>query len=139
MLIAVVLLGTIVGTTLTAMTTTVRSTAWERDRATAQMWLQSAIEVLDETAALDCNENGATEATLRAEYEATIRTSVTPPPGWSSDQLRIVEPVQFWDPGLEFQASCYDDFGFDLQLIELEVASPDGTVIERVQSVIGSE
>jgi len=138
LLISVVLLGSIVGATLVAMSTTVRSTLWERERATAQMWLQSAVDALEENSALDCNEEGRTEATLRAEYDTVIQAVVDPPPGWTADQIRVVEPIRFWDANQDFQLVCYGDLGFDLQLVEIEVSSPDGSIVERVQAVIGS-
>lgn len=136
-LIAIVLLGTVVAATLTGLSTTVTGTAMERDRATAQMWLQSSIEALKEAPTEDCNDPGQTEASLRATYEEAVRTAVPPPPGWDTAQLRIVPPVRFWDPRLRFQDVCYDDYGFELQLIELEVSSPDGVIIERVHAVVG--
>jgi Tfp pilus assembly protein PilV len=138
LLIAVVLLGSVVGATLVAMSTTVRSTLWERERATAQMWIQSAVEALEETTALDCNEDGRTEVSLRADYEAAIRSSVEPPPGWSAEQIRVVPPVLFWDTNNQFQSVCYDDVGLDLQLVEIEVSSSGGSVVESVEVVIGS-
>jgi len=136
-LIAIALLGTIVAATLTGLGVTVNGTALERDRATAQMWLQTSIEALKEEPEHDCNDDGQTEATLRAAYEDVVRAAVPPPPGWEEAQLRIVPPVRYWDPSLRFQDQCYDDYGFELQLIELEVSSPDGVVIERVHAVIG--
>lgn len=136
-LIAIVLLGTVVASTLTGLGATVNGTAYERDRATAQMWLQSAIEALQETPTQDCNDTGQTEASLRAAYESAVRAAVPPPPGWEAVQLRIVPPVRFWDPRLRFQDVCFDDYGYELQLIELEVSSPDGEIIERVHAVVG--
>jgi hypothetical protein len=136
-LIAIVLLGTIVASTLTGLGVTVNGTAMERDRATAQMWLQSSIEALKQAPTQDCNDVGQTESSLRTAYEDAVRAAVPPPPGWDAAQLRIVPPVRFWDPRLQFQDACYDDYGFELQLIELEVSSPDGEVIERVHAVVG--
>ena len=136
-LIAIALLGTIVAATLTGLGVTVSGTALERDRATAQMWLQSSIEALKVAPAQDCNDDGQTEATLRAAHENSVRTAVPPPPGWETAQLRIVPPVLYWDPSLRFQDQCFDDYGYELQLIELEVVSPNGDIIERVHAVIG--
>lgn len=136
-LIAIVLLGTVVASTLTGLGVTVNGTAMERDRATAQMWLQSSIEALKQTPTEDCNDTGQTEVTLRTAYEDAVRAAVPPPPGWDEAQLRIVPPVRYWDPRLRFQDVCYDDYGYELQLIELEVSSPDGEVIERVHAVVG--
>lgn len=136
-MITIVLLGTVVAATLTALSAAVNGTRIERDRSVAQLWLQSASEFLRESAVEDCNDPGQTEATIRAAYETAVREGVVPPSGWDPTQLRVVGPVQFWDPTFRFQSQCYDDFGFELQLVEIEVAAPTGDVRERVQVVIG--
>jgi prepilin-type N-terminal cleavage/methylation domain-containing protein len=138
-LISIVLLGTAVAATLSGLGATVNATAIERDRATAQMWLQSAVEALQDSSTLDCNEAGRTEPTLRANYVDVLRATVPPPPGWDATQLHIASPIRFWNPRMQFQDVCYDDYGFQLQLVELEVSSPDGEVIEQLQAVIGGE
>jgi prepilin-type N-terminal cleavage/methylation domain-containing protein len=136
-MITIVLLGTVVAATLTALSATVTGTRLERDRSVAQLWLQSASEFLRESSVQDCNDPGQTEATIRASYESSIRGGVVPPNGWDTGQLRVVEPVLFWDPTFRFQSACYDDFGFELQLVEIEVVAPGGDVSERVEVVIG--
>ncbi|MEY2958345.1 MAG: hypothetical protein RLZZ01_913 [Actinomycetota bacterium] len=136
-MITIVLLGTVVAATLTALSATVAGTRLERDRSVAQLWLQSASEFLRESAVQDCNDPGQTEATIRSAYETSIRTGIAPPNGWDPTQLRVVEPVRFWDPTFRFQSACYDDFGFELQLVEIEVTAPGAEVVERVEVVIG--
>ncbi|MFZ8996862.1 MAG: type IV pilus modification PilV family protein [Ilumatobacteraceae bacterium] len=136
-MITIVLLGTVVAATLTALSAAVSGTRVERDRSVAQLWLQSASEFLRESAVQDCNDPGQTEATIRAAYEGAVREGVVPPDGWDVTQLRVVEPVLFWDPAFRFQSECYDDFGFELQLVEIEVTAPAGDLRERVEVVIG--
>ena len=136
-LITVALLGTVVAATLTALSTTVRGTSMERERAMAQLWLQSAVDSLRSTPVEDCNDPGQTESTIRAAYESAVRTGSPPPPGWASSQLTVAPPVLFWDPNLRFQSVCYDDYGFELQLVELQVVPLSGDNPERVQVVLG--
>lgn len=136
-LITVALLGTVVAATLTALSTTVRGTSQERDRALAQLWLQSAVDSLRATPVQDCNDPGQTEPVIRAAYETAVRSASTPPPGWEPTQLSVAPPVLFWDPNLRFQSVCYDDYGFELQLVELQVVPPNGHGVERVQVVLG--
>ncbi len=142
-LVAVVLLGIAVVGILTALRTTVIGTAVERDHSRAQQWLQSAVGVLAAEDRRDCDD-GLGEATVRTEYEAAIRAETgIIPPGWQADpQLTIVQPIkvwdgnQYWDPyDPSAPATCFDDDGFELQLITIQVTSPDGSILETVQVV----
>ena len=143
LLVSIVLLGLAVVGVLTTLRVTVIGTTTERDHARAQQWLQSSIGVLDAADRVDCDV-GLGEETVRLTYQATLRaaTGLTPP-GWKGDpQLTVVKPVKVWD-GTKYwdpydptaPATCFDNDGFELQLITIEVTSPSGSVIERVEVV----
>jgi hypothetical protein len=145
-LVAVVLLGTAVLATLTALRGTIIGTETERDHAKAYQWLQSAVGVLKASDRVGCDLGPADvgyttgEEKVRLTYQQTIRDGVVNPVGWADYQLRIVGPVevwdgtQYWDPAVAPQP-CYDDAGFKLQLIKIEVTSPSGKIIEDLQLV----
>ena len=145
-LVAIVLLGMAVIGILTAVRATVIGSRVERDHARAQSWLQSAIGVLQEIDRLDCDVvlpgYSTGEQTVRGEYQRQVRLLVTSPPGWAGSQLAIVAPVKVWD-GTKYwdpndpsaPATCFDNDGFKLQLITMQVSSPDGKIIESVQVV----
>lgn len=145
-LVAIVLLGTAVVATLTAMRATVIGTRLERDHSRAQQWLESAVGALQATDRLDCDVilAGYTsgEASVRGEYQEQIRLLVQNPPGWADSQITVVQPVKvwdgtrYWDPyDLSAPANCFDDDGYELQLVTMQVTSPDGDIIESVQVV----
>lgn len=145
-LVAVVLLGSVVSVTLSALASTFVAGRTERDHSRAFQWLQSATGVLQSAPRVGCEldpEDGAYssgEEKVRTVYQDAIRNNVVNPPGWASVQLTIVEPVQiwdgtrYWDPAAA-PTSCYDDAGFKLQLITIQVTSPDGRIIRSVEVV----
>ena len=145
LLVTIVLLGLVVVGALTAMRATVIGTRIERDHAKAQQWLQSAIGVLNERARVGCDlvlpgyVDG--EEQVRLEYQEYVRSNVASPVGWqASSQLLIVDPVkiwdgqQYWDPDLSPEP-CYDNIGYELQLITIQVTSPDGDILETIELV----
>ncbi|MEO7397541.1 MAG: hypothetical protein ABIW84_03150 [Ilumatobacteraceae bacterium] len=145
-LVAVVLLGTAVVATLTALRGTIIATAIERDHAKAYQWLQSAVGVLQGAERAGCDlgplDTGYStgEAKVRETYQQVIRDGVINPDGWGDYQLVVLPPVKvwdgelYWDPAMSPQ-SCYDSSGFKLQLITIRVTSPDGKIIEDLQVV----
>jgi hypothetical protein len=135
-LVAIVLLGTAMIAVLTAVRTTVIGTRLERDHARAQVWLQSAAEALQATPRVGCDPVGspATVPDVRAIYETEVRTLVASPPGWDpSSQLSVID-VRFWD-GSSYQAQCFDNAGFRLQLVTMRVLSADGDILEELSVV----
>lgn len=140
-LVAVVLLGLGGVATLSAVGSSVLSSRLERDHARAQVWLQSAIEVIQDTTREGCDQG---EEVVRLAYQSTIRTKIVNPPGWGDNQLTIRGPIKVWDgdtywdpydPGAP--AQCFDNQGFLLQLITIVVSSPEGDIIEDVTVVKG--
>lgn len=147
LLVAIVLLGTVGVGVLAALRVSVDATRLERDHSRAYQWLQSANGVLQATPRVSCGytlpDDGAYasgEEKVRLEYQEAIRSTVENPPGWDESQLSVVEPVKvwdgsrYWDPTIAPQP-CYDSDGYLLQLITLQVTSPDGDIIETLEVV----
>ena len=131
------LLGLVVTALLVTLRTTVSAGALNRDHANAHAWLQSASDVLYGSPRSDCGTDAASLADQVAdEYEAIIRATANPE-GWPADHISIVRPVLFWDGESQYQNTCYDDAGINLQLITIEVRGLDGRIVESVQVVKG--
>ena len=145
-LVAVVLLGTTVVATLGALSSTVLGSATERDHSRAYQWLQSAVGILKAADRVGCDLGPADaaytsgEQKVRLIYQQVMRDQVVNPTGWADYQLKVVQPVQvwdgtqYWDPSAAPQ-SCYDSAGFKLQLVTIQVTSPNGKIIESLQIV----
>jgi len=144
-LVAIVLLGGAVAATLNTLAATVIGTRSERDHSRAFQWLQSATGVLQAAPRVGCelvagDSYASGEQKVRLVYQDVIRNGVINPPDWQDYQLTIVEPVQTWDGTRYWKPNeapkpCYDGSGFKLQLITIQVTSPDGKIIETVQVV----
>lgn len=147
LLIAIVLLGLLGVVVLTAARTSVIGTRIERDHARAFQWLQSADGVLQGAERVSCNFDPDTDAPytsgeqkVRLKYETLIREQVVNPPGWTDSQITVVAPVfvwdgnRYWDPATA-PKKCYDSDKFYLQLVKLQVESPDGSIIETNEVV----
>jgi hypothetical protein len=142
-MIAIVLLGGVVGGTMAALRATILSGAVHRDHAKAHAWLQSTSDILYASPKVYCNTIDADggESTVRTEY-GKIVVGVETPEGWNGWQISVVSPVQFWNAGeidsdpdvdLYFGSAC--DPNLELQLIELQVRAPSGRIIESVEIV----
>jgi prepilin-type N-terminal cleavage/methylation domain-containing protein len=144
-LVAIVLLGTAAVAVVGALHVSVIGSRLERDHAKAYQWLQSADGVLQGAARVTCNLEAGDpyptgEEKVRNEYQQLIRADVANPDGWQDHQLTVLEPVKIWDGSRYWDPAvapkpCFDDDGFLLQLVELQVASPDGDIIETIQVV----
>lgn len=136
-LIAVVLLGLVVVSVLGALRMSVMGTRIERDHAKAYQWLQSATGVLHAADRVGCDSG---EETMRLEYQDVVRADVVNPPAWEDHQLTVLPPVKvwdgtrYWDPA-EAPKPCYEEDGYFLQLITLEVTNPGGDIIETIEVV----
>jgi len=142
-LIAVVLLGGVIAGSMAALTATTLSGSLHRDHARAHAWLQTASDILYAYPKVACNSTDADkgEAAVRTAYDAVVK-GVPNPPEWKDWQIRIVPTVKFWnaknidsDPDVEYFFGTDCDPSLQLQLIELEVKSPSGRIIETVQIV----
>lgn len=149
-LISVVLLGTVVIATLGATFSSVVGTRLARDQAKAHQWLQSAEGVLQATKRVGCDydpvnvpEDAAFtdgEEKVRLEYEEDIRGVVVSPIAWQDSQITVLYPVKIWDGNKYWEPAaapkpCFDADGYLLQLVTLQVTSPDGDIIETIQVV----
>ena len=148
-LVAVVLLGTVCVGVLTALRMSVIGTRLERDHAKAYQWLQSADGVLQAADRIGCAFDPVTDAPytsgeekVRLGYQQEIRLGVVNPPGWDDRQITVVGPVKVWDGARYWDPNdpaapkkCFDGDGFLLQLVTMQVTSPDGRIIETIQVV----
>ncbi len=137
-LVSIVLLGTAVVGTLTAVRTTIISADIERDHSKAQQWLQSAVGVIESVDFSDCSDPGLDETAILNDYQNAINLSASAPFGFQG-LIQVVAPLEVWD-GTEFvpfatQTLCYDDVLLRQQLVTVEVQSTDGDISERLQIV----
>lgn len=134
LLVSIVLLGTVVVGVLTAVRASVIGSKLERDHAKAHQWLQSASENVRATQRWGCDTY--TEAQIRSHYQDILRAAADNPSGWPDDRIEIVGPIKFWD-GEDYYPppECFDNAGTYLQLIQVQVVSADGDIIESVQVV----
>lgn len=145
--VAIALLATVGLGMLGALRSTVIGTRTERDHAKAYQWLQSADGVLQAAPRVSCTYSAATdvgytsgEEKVRRQYEQLIRDRVVNPDGWQDFQIKVLYPVRIWDGTNYWEPAvapkpCFDSDGYLLQLIELQVSSPDGRIIESTQVV----
>ena len=137
------LLGGVIAGTMATLRATTLSGEIHRDHSRAHAWLQSASDVLYATPKVQCNTVDADkgELAVRTTYDGII-DAAPKPPEWSAWQIRIVPKVKFWnsanldtDPDLEYFFGSDCDPSLQLQLIEIQVASPSGRIIESVEII----
>ena len=143
MLVSVVLLGTAVGGTLTALRTTIISGRSDDDQVAARTLLLAAEDALQRTTYYSCADPGMDEGDIRIEYEGAI-DDVPRPDGWGPETVQI-SLLQFWQKSSEgveiFDAACPTDpshIRLSAQLIDIYVLSPGGAVGKTIQVVKGS-
>lgn len=138
--ISIALLGLGTVATLGAMVASVDASAEQRDLANAQTWLQGAADYLQGQPRQDCdNVNGVAgeaEARIRGIYQGDVQT-VSNPAGWPAGEITVLQPVLFWD-GDQYQSTCHDDDGINLQLVTLQVKSPNGKLVRTLQVIRGA-
>ena len=137
-LVAIVLLGTAVIGTLTAVRTTIISADIERDHSKAEQWLQSAAGIIESTDFAECTNPATDESGILAQYQNAINLQSAAPFGFQG-LVQVLAPLEVWN-GTEFvpfgaQPSCYDDVLVRLQLVTIEVKSTDGGVVEQLEIV----
>ena len=137
-LVSIVLLGTAITALLTTLRVTIDASALDRDHANAHAWLQTAADVLYGEERMDCGSEAASnQDAVYAYYNSIVKgTDESNPEGWPADKIEVVYPVMFWD-GEQYQLTCYDDQGINLQLITIQVRNLDDRIIETVQVVKG--
>lgn len=143
--IAVVLLGTVVTATLTALTSTISASALDRDHANAHAWLQTAADMLYATDVWDCDSANppATEITDAIAYYQTLASNTDNPEGWAASNIEVID-LDWWsyevDPNTGItteQWSTLCDEDTTLQRVGLRVRGEDGRIVEEVEVIIG--
>lgn len=131
-LVSIVLLGTAVGGTLTALRTTIVSSKHDDAQAKASAWLREAEDVIYRTEYKPCTSFDVGQVT--SAYD-TAAQGTPPPEGWAGGSVGV-NVVYFWSKsdGLEvWSAVC--GAGSTAQLVEIYVLSPDGAVGKTIQVI----
>ena len=148
-LVSIVLLGTVVGGTLTALRTTIISGRHDEGQTKAQAWLIAAEDALYRAPYYACvdpgpgpngpdPDDGIDAAEIRASYEAAV-DAVPPPSGWETASVSI-PPLQFWaksngTPVWVPLCSTDPSVRRSAQLVTVNILSPSGDVGKTIQVV----
>lgn len=145
-LISIVLLGTVVSATLTALIAVITATSADRDQANAHAWLQTGADMLYARDLKECDDTADPTTEINdtiAAYELTVQQTDNPE-GWSPGNIQVTG-LEWWsidvDPitGLGTEAwgtFCQTDIT-NLQRVTLRVTSETGKTIEEVEVIIG--
>ena len=130
-LVAIVLLGTAVSGTLTALRATIVSGEVDEGQAKAHAWLLAAADAIQRTEYKSCSLGvGA----VTSAYDTAVQTAPAPE-GWGGGGVGV-NVVDFWNKsnGAEVWS---DDCGTEVsaQLVEIYVLSPTGDVGKTMQVV----
>ena len=145
-LISIVLIGTVIGATLTTLQVTILASGTDRDHSNAHAWLQTAADVLYARTLEPCDPAGRqlrADPPREATYEATLQQTANPE-GWPDTNIEIYD-LQFWhiniDPVTKFTEEGWGDLcdasDTNLQRIGIEVRSEGGEIVEQVEVIIG--
>ena len=145
-LISIVLVGLVIGATLSLLHVTIKSSGIDRDHSNAHAWLQSAADVLYARPLERClpADAIATNMTdIMDEYTKTLQQTDNPQ-DWPDGNIRIYD-LQFWhvdmDPVTKFTSEGWgalcDTNDTNLQRIGIEVRSQTGKIVEQVEVIIG--
>jgi type II secretory pathway pseudopilin PulG len=151
MLIAVALMGTVVAAVVSSVFVSVNATAFSRDHAKAQQWLQSAVGVIEAVQFSECNPALINGKTVQKDYQDAVSVGKVDTNGdgvinsddgakrpWQyQGTLTVMEP-EVWDGGkfvpFDSQSVCYDQSRLRQQRVKLLVQHPDG-VNESVEMI----
>ena len=149
-LISIVLMGLVIGATLSLLRVTIMASGTDRDHSNAHAWLQSAADVLYARPLIPCapaatpaGSPATNKAEMISNYEATLQQTDNPE-GWPEVNIEIYD-LQFWhinmDPVTKFTEEGWGDLcdtlDTDLQRVGIEVRSATGEIVERVEVIIG--
>ena len=146
-IVAVVLMGTVIGASLGTLKTTIDASALDRDHANAHAWLQTAADMLYARELIHCGSMDPTSplndvALIMAEYESTVRQTQNPE-SWSPHNIKVIG-LEWWsidiDPsgfGTEAWGTVCDAGDTNLQKVGLRVTAEDGRIVEEVEVIIG--
>lgn len=133
-LVAIAIIGIAFSGILGGLASVALGSRLHRERSELQVVLGSAAEaVRDPAAAPHVTCAAATEATYLAAARA-----IALPAGWTASSTVDITAVRYWD-GTGFGATCYDTVPLGnllrLQLVTVEVTSPDGRTSESTNVV----
>ncbi len=145
-LISIVLMGLVVGATVSLLQVTIKASATDRDHSNAHAWLQTAADVLYARPLEPCEPAGAPATNMLAienAYETTLQQTDNPE-DWPDGNIEIYD-LQFWhinmDPVTKFTEEGWGDLcdtsDTNLQRVGIEVRSKTGEIVERVEVIIG--
>ena len=134
-LVAITLMGTVVAAVLSSVFVTVKATAYERDHAKAQQWLQSAIGVIEAVDYSEC-KTVLLGTAVQLDYQNAASAGAQRP--WLYEGVLTVGVPEVWD-GKKFvlfdtQSVCYDQSRLRQQRVRLTVSHPGG-VLESVEMI----
>ncbi len=132
-LVSIVLLGTAVGGTLTALRTTIVSSERDAGQAKAQSWMVAAADAVHRTPYMSCDtfDVGA----VKNAYDLAVQ-SAPPPEGWAVGGSVGVNIVYFWSKadGQEIWGTACGS-PLSSQLVEIYVRSPTGDIVRTMQVI----
>lgn len=145
-LISIVLIGLVIGATLSTLQVTILASGNDRDHSNAHAWLQTAADVLYARPLEPCGPADAiatNKDAIISTYEATLQQTQNPE-DWPDTNIEIYD-LQFWhiniDPVTKFTEEGWGDLcdtsDTNLQRIGIEVRSAGGEIVERVEVIIG--
>jgi prepilin-type N-terminal cleavage/methylation domain-containing protein len=150
-LVAITLLGTVVAAVISSVFVTVKATAYERDHAKAQQWLQAAIGVIEAVEFSECDPALINGEIVKQDYQDAVSVGKVDTNGdtvvnsddgakrpWQYEGSLEVAAVDVWD-GEKFvpfdtQSVCYDGLRLRQQRVLLKVDHPSG-VSESVEMI----
>ena len=151
MLIGIALLSTVVVAVISAVGVTVKATAYERDHAKAQQWLQAAVGVIEAVDFEGCDPAVINGANVKKAYQDAVNVAQVDTNGdgeineddgarrpWEYDGELVVGDPRVWDGDkfvdFDSQSVCYDQSRLRQQLVPLKVTHPSG-VSESVEMI----
>ena len=150
-LVAITLMGTVVAAVIASVFVSVNATAYERDHAKAQQWLQAAVGVIEAVDFEGCDPAVINGANVKKAYQDAVNVAQVDTNGdgeindddgarrpWEYDGELIVGDPKVWDGDkfveFESQSVCYDQSRLRQQLVPLTVTHPSG-VNESVEMI----
>ena len=151
MLIGISLLATVVVAVISAVGVTVKATAYERDHAKAQQWLQAAVGVIEAVEFIGCDPAQISGAIVQDAYQRAVTVGTVDTNGdgfiteadgarrpWEYDGDLTVGAPEVWDGEkyvpFDSQSVCYDQSRLRQQLVPIVVTHPSG-VRESVEMI----
>ena len=150
-LVSITLMSTVIVAVIVAVGATAKVTAYERDHAKAQQWLQAGIGIIEAVDFSSCDPAIINGANVQQDYQAAVDVGQTDTNGdgdvdgddgaqrpWEYEGQLSVGVPEVWD-GAQFvpfdsQSVCYDQSRLRQQRVRLVVDHPSG-VVESVEMI----